>query len=136
MNKRRLAIIENYIKRKYQTKVSRNTFKWLIGRLFGVITVGCFLYIIFTGKSEGILNTILDTLQVGIFSSVMLSWIITVLRDVAQNYTHKHLESEHSYLEFEKEELERMINSGKITKEEYSIYFMLRSKYNETRRYE
>lgn len=129
MNKRRLAVIEKSIKGKYQMRISRHTFKMLFIRGFVVASIGCSLYTLVTGKTGlTIFETIKEVLQVGLLGGFLIAWLCTVLRDVSSNYLHKHLETENSYLEFEEEEIHRMLSQGKVTREEVKMYLTLRRK--------
>lgn len=129
MDKRRLGVIEKTIKGKYQMRISKATFKSLFLKGFVVASVGCSLYILISGNTGvSVLDTVKEVLQIGLVGGVLGAWICTVVRDVSSNYLHKHLELEDKYLEFEKEELEKMLNEGKVTREEYKTYILLRRK--------
>lgn len=133
MDKRRLGVIEKTIKGKYQMSVSKANFKSLFLKGFVVASVGCSLYILISGNTGvSILDTIKEVLQIGLVGGVLGAWIFTVFIDISSNYLHKHRELEEDYLEFEKEELNKMLNTGKVTREEYKTFLMLRRKQAES----
>lgn len=128
LNERRLAKIDNCIRRKYLNSVEKKLFI-LCGLATTVIgTVVTLGYSIYDGHGAFDLKLLLNSLESGISFGLLVGVCSALGHNIFRQQIRTQFADKDSYVSFEKITLDKMLDKGTIDKEEYSYFLRLRDK--------
>lgn len=128
LNERRIAKIDNCIRRKYLNSVERKLF--VIGGI-ATIVIGTILslgYSILDGHDSFSIKLILNSLEVGVSCGLLVGICLALGHNIFRQQIRTQFADNDSYVSFEKRTLDNMLDKGTIDKEEYNYFLHLRNK--------